>query len=46
MRTTVNIDDKLLEQAKKLFPNKTISEIVHLAFLNYVENFKPKKSIN
>ena len=46
MRITVEIDDKLLEHAKKLFPNKTISEIVHLALLNYIENFRPKKSIN
>ena len=40
MRITMDIDDKLLEEAKALFPDKTISEIVNMALVSFVENYK------
>ena len=40
MRITVDLDDELVRQAKEFFPDKTISEIVNLALLQYLKNFK------
>ena len=40
MRITIDIDEKLLKQAKALFPCKTISEIVNMALTIFIENHK------
>ena len=40
IRITVDLDDELVRQAKEFFPDKTISEIVNLALLQYLKNFK------
>ena len=40
MKITIDIDDKLLEQAKALFPSKTVSEIVNIALTSFIENHK------
>lgn len=42
MRTNIDIDEKLLEEAQELLNIKTKKELVNLAIYELVENYKKK----
>lgn len=43
MQTTVNIDDKLIEEAAKLANTQNQSQLIELALREFIEHHQPSK---